>query len=78
MERCFCRRKCVWKEREREQIWNRDKPSLENAAKLKLANDHVELELPFPQTGDGVILPLHQLQLVMELDQHQNASFVMQ
>lgn len=56
-----------------ECCWSRDKPSLENPAKLKLAQDHVKLELPFPQTGNVLNLHLRTLQLLMELNQHQKA-----
>lgn len=54
-------------------LLERRQPSLENAAKLKLAHDYVKLELPFPQTGNVPILHLRPLQLLMELKQHQKA-----
>lgn len=57
----------------RECCWNGDKLSLENAAKLKLAHDHVKLELHFPQTGNVPILHLRPSQLLMEPDQNHKA-----
>lgn len=60
----------MWKESEGNVAGTDTNPSLKNTAKLKLAHDHVKLELPFPQTGNLQIL---HLQLLIELNQHKKA-----